>query len=57
MCDIKFGKIVEGFIVVCMFIGNGFKDLDIVIEQCKDLWMVIIDVELDVVCDVIVKNM
>lgn len=32
ICDIKVGKIVEGFVIVCMVIGNGLKDFDIVIK-------------------------
>ena len=57
MRDIKSGKIAEGSTVVCTLTGNGLKDPDTAIEQCKDSRMVTIDAELDAVLDAIVKNM
>ena len=57
MRDIKSGKIAEGSTVVCTLTGNGLKDPDTAIEQCKDSRMVTIDAELDAVRDAIVKNM
>jgi len=57
MRDIKSGKIAEGSTVVCTLTGNGLKDPDTAIDQCKDSRMVTIDAELDAVRDAIVKNM
>ncbi len=57
MRDIKSGKIAEGSTIVCTLTGNGLKDPDAAIDQCKDSRMVTIDAELDAVRDAIVKNM
>ncbi len=62
MRDIHAGKIAEGSTVVCTLTGNGLKDPDTAIEQCReDLQkgsrMVTIEAELDAVRDAIVNNM
>ncbi|MBL7251350.1 threonine synthase [Alloalcanivorax sp. C16-2] len=62
MRDIRAGKIAEGSTVVCTLTGNGLKDPDTAIEQCReDLQkgsrMVTIDADLDAVRDAIVNNM
>ncbi|MCH2557934.1 MAG: threonine synthase [Alcanivorax sp.] len=57
MRDIKAGKIAEGSTVVCTLTGNGLKDPDTAIDQCKDSRMVTIDAELDAVRGAIVNNM
>ena len=62
MRDIRAGKIAEGSTVVCTLTGNGLKDPDTAIEQCReDLQkgsrMVTIEAELDAVRDAIVNNM
>ena len=57
MRDIKAGRIAEGSTVVCTLTGNGLKDPDTAIDQCKDSRMVTIDAQLDAVRDAIVNNM
>ncbi|MBM7332815.1 threonine synthase [Alcanivorax marinus] len=62
MRDIKAGKIAEGSTVVCTLTGNGLKDPDTAIDQCRDELnkgsrMVTIDATLDAVRDAIVNNM
>lgn len=55
MRDIKSGKIPEGSTIVCTLTGNGLKDPDTAIEQCKASRMVSIDAELGAVKDAITK--
>lgn len=47
--DIKSGKILEGSTVVCTLTGNGLKDSDTAISQCKDSHPVTIAATLDAV--------
>ena len=47
--DIQTGKIPEGSRIVCTLTGNGIKDPDIAINQCKDATPVTIDASLDAV--------
>ena len=54
---IKEGKISEGSKVVCTLTGNGLKDPDTAIHQCKDVSMVTIDAELDAVKKSILGNL
>lgn len=55
--DIENGKIPEGSRVVCTLTGNGLKDPDTAINQCKDAQPVTIDSTLDAVKKVILKQM
>jgi threonine synthase len=55
--DIKSGKIAEGSVIVCTLTGNGLKDPDIAINQCKDAVMLGIDANLAAVKDGILSNM
>ena len=57
MKAIKDGKITEGSKVVCTLTGNGLKDPDTAIHQCKDASMVTIDAELDAVKKSILGNL
>jgi len=61
MRDIKSGKIAEGSTVVCTLTGNGLKDPDTAIAQCRDdlkgSRMVTIDATLDAVSSAILDNM
>ncbi|HEX4974728.1 MAG TPA: threonine synthase [Pseudomonadales bacterium] len=47
--DIERGKITEGSRIVCTLTGNGLKDPDTAISQCKNANMVLIDASLDAV--------
>jgi threonine synthase len=55
--DIGVGKIPEGSRIVCTLTGNGIKDPDIAISQCKDAHPVTIDATLDAVKKAILDNM
>ncbi len=55
MRDIKAGKIPEGSTIVCTLTGNGLKDPDTAIDQCKDSRLTTIDAELGSVKDAITK--
>lgn len=55
--DIGSGKIPEGSKIVCTLTGNGIKDPDIAIAQCKDAHPVTIDATLDAVKKAILDNM
>lgn len=55
--DIKNGKIAEGSVIVCTLTGNGLKDPDTAIQQCKDAVMLQIDATLSQVKDGILSNM
>jgi threonine synthase len=55
--DIGAGKIPEGSRIVCTLTGNGIKDPDIAISQCKDAHPVTIDATLDAVKKAILDNM
>lgn len=57
MRDIRSGKIPEGSTVVCTLTGNGLKDPDTAIEQCREARMVTIDAELGAVRDAILSQM
>ncbi len=61
MRDIKSGKIAEGATVVCTLTGNGLKDPDTAIAQCRDdlkgSRMVTIDATLEAVGSAILDNM
>lgn len=47
--DVERGKISEGSRIVCTLTGNGLKDPDTAITQCKNSNMVVIDAKLDAV--------
>ena len=47
--DISTGKIAEGSIIVCTLTGNGIKDPEIAMSQCRDTQPVTIDANLDAV--------
>ncbi len=47
--DVERGKIPEGSRIVCTLTGNGLKDPDTAITQCKNSNMVVIDAKLDAV--------
>lgn len=47
--DIESGKIPEGSRIVCTLTGNGIKDPDTAINQCKDATPVTIEASLDAV--------
>lgn len=55
MRDIKSGKIAEGSTIVCTLTGNGLKDPDTAIDQCKNSRMATIDAELGAVKDAITR--
>jgi len=55
--DVKNGKIPEGSTIVCTLTGNGLKDPDTAIAQCKDAVMLTIDARLGAVKDAILGNM
>ncbi len=55
--DIGNGKIPEGSTIVCTLTGNGLKDPDTAITQCKDTHPVTIDASLDAVKKAILDNM
>jgi threonine synthase len=55
--DLASGKIPEGVNIVCTLTGNGIKDPDIAISQCKDAVPVTIDATLDAVKKAILDNM
>jgi threonine synthase len=55
--DIKSGKIPEGSKIVCTLTGNGLKDPDTAIAQCKSSVLLTIDATLDAVKDGILRNM
>jgi threonine synthase len=55
--DVKNGKIPEGSKIVCTLTGNGLKDPDTAIGQCKNAVMLTIDAKLGAVKDSILKNM
>lgn len=57
MRDIKSGKIPEGSKIVCTLTGNGLKDPDTAITQCKDEGVFTIDATLDAVKKSILDNM
>ncbi len=57
MRDIKSGKIPEGSKIVCTLTGNGLKDPDTAIAQCKDEGVFTIDATLDAVKKSILDNM
>ena len=55
--DLASGKIPEGSTIVCTLTGNGIKDPDIAISQCKDATPVTIEATLDAVKKAILDNM
>ncbi|WP_305907928.1 threonine synthase [Methylomarinum sp. Ch1-1] len=55
--DIGAGKIPEGSKIVCTLTGNGLKDPDTAIGQCKDTHPVTIDATLDAVKKAILDHM
>ncbi len=55
--DIRQGKIKEGSKIVCTLTGNGLKDPDTAISQCKDTHPVTIEANLDAVKKAILDNM
>ena len=55
--DLASGKIPEGSRIVCTLTGNGIKDPDIAISQCKDTAPVTIDATLAAVKKAILDNM
>lgn len=55
--DIGSGKIPDGSTIVCTLTGNGIKDPDTAIAQCKDTHPVTIDATLDAVKKAILDNM
>ncbi len=55
--DISNGKIKEGSKIVCTLTGNGLKDPDTAISQCKDTHPVTIEANLDAVKKAILDNM
>ena len=55
--DVKAGKIPEGSKIVCTLTGNGLKDPDTAIAQCKNAGMMTIDATLEDVKSSILKNM
>ncbi len=55
--DVKNGKIPEGSKIVCTLTGNGLKDPDTAIAQCKAAKMVTIDATLSDVKGAIMDNM
>jgi threonine synthase len=55
--DLESGKIPEGSSVVCTLTGNGLKDPDTAISQCRDTHPVSIDASLDAVKKAILDSM
>jgi threonine synthase len=55
--DIASGKIPEGSKIVCTLTGNGLKDPDTAINQCKDSHPVTIEATLDAVKKAILDQM
>jgi threonine synthase len=55
--DLASGKIPEGSRIVCTLTGNGLKDPDTAISQCKDAHPVTIDASLDAVKKAILDAM
>lgn len=55
--DLGNGKIKEGSKIVCTLTGNGLKDPDTAIGQCKDTHPVTIEANLDAVKKAILDNM
>jgi len=55
--DVKNGKIPEGSKIVCTLTGNGLKDPDTAISQCKNAIMSTIDATLDEVKKSILENL
>ena len=55
--DIESGKIPEGSTIVCTLTGNGLKDPDTAITQCKDTHPVTIEASLDAVKKAILDSM
>jgi len=55
--DIASGKIPEGSQIVCTLTGNGLKDPDTAINQCKASHPITIDAELDAVKKAILDKM
>ncbi len=54
--DIKQGKIPEGSSIVCTLTGNGLKDPDTAIAQCKDMNIITIDATLENVKEAILNH-
>jgi len=57
MQDLTSGKIPEGSTIVCTLTGNGIKDPDTAISQCKDAHPVTIEASLDAVKKAILDSM
>lgn len=57
MRDVKKGNIPEGSRIVCTLTGNGLKDPDTAIKQCKNTGMLTIDAELDAVKKAVLAGM
>ena len=55
--DIGSGKIPDGSTIVCTLTGNGIKDPDVAISQCKDAHPVTIEATLDAVKKAILDSM
>ncbi|MGR9114783.1 MAG: threonine synthase [Gammaproteobacteria bacterium] len=55
--DIETGKIPEGSKIVCTLTGNGLKDPDTAIHQCKDTHPATIEANLDSVKKAILDNL
>lgn len=55
--DVKNGKIPEGSKIVCTLTGNGLKDPDTAIDQCKNAQLTTIDATLDEVKRSILESM
>jgi threonine synthase len=55
--DISTGAIPEGSTIVCTLTGNGIKDPDVAINQCKDAHPVTIDADLYSVKKAILDNL
>ncbi len=55
--DIESGKIPEGSRIVCTLTGNGLKDPDTAIMQCKDTQPITIEASLDEVKKAILNKM
>ncbi|MDQ7089845.1 MAG: threonine synthase [Methylococcales bacterium] len=55
--DLSTGKIKEGSKIVCTLTGNGLKDPDTAIAQCKETHPVTIEANLDAVKKAILANM
>jgi len=55
--DIANGNIPDGSTIVCTLTGNGIKDPDTAIAQCKDDQPVTVEATLDAVKRAILDNM